>query len=182
MAVTAAHVSFPDATPMKRLPTCAFLVAATLAPLAAQTASATPFGTGCAVLGQQLAIGATGLPQLGTTFTIDYTGPNVNTQVSTRPVLALGVQATAVPIPPFLPQQPATCTQYVVPDVLLAMAAQPSGGFVTQVALTVPNDPALLGYQFVGQWFAIVIQCGFVPPCWFDALPTSNALQLTVGL
>jgi hypothetical protein len=153
------------------------------AALPAQSATATPFGTGCTFVNQTLAITATGLPQLGTTFTIDYAGPNLNNQLSTQPILALGLAATSLPIPvSFLPQQPPGCSQLVVPDVLLAMAATPAGGFATQAPIAVPNNAALIGFQFVAQWAVFAVQCGIIPPCWFSALPTSNALLLTVGL
>lgn len=157
--------------------------ASLLAPLAAQAATVTNFGTGCGFVGQTLAIGATGLPQLGSTVTITYTGPNLNNQLSTQPLLALGLQTTNVPIPAtILPQQPTGCTQYVVPDVLLAMGVTPAGGFVTQSPIAVPNNAALIGFQFAAQWAVFAVQCGIIPPCWFSALPTSDALLLTVGL
>ncbi len=157
--------------------------ASLLTPLAAQTATISVFGTGCTFAGQTLAIGATGLPQLGTTFTIDYAGPNLNSQLSTMPLLGLGIAATNVPIPATLaPQQPAGCTQWIVPDVLLAMPTTPAGGFVTQAQVVVPNNAALIGFQFVAQWAVFAVQCGIIPPCWFSALPTSDALLLTVGI
>lgn len=159
------------------------LSAALAGSLPAQAASVTPYGSGCTFLGQTLAIGATGLPQLGSTCTLTYTGPNLNTQLSTQPFLGLGLQATNLPIPPsILWQQPPNCTQWIVPDVLLAMPPSTTGGYVDQVAIVVPNSPGLIGFSFVAQWLVIVIQCGFVPPCTFDAVPTSDALQLTIGL
>jgi hypothetical protein len=168
---------------MKPAILCSLLLSVLAAPLAAQAATVTPFGTGCTFVNQTLAIGATGLPQLGTTFTIDYAGPNMNNQLSTQPILALGLAAANVPIPAtFLPQQPSGCSQLVVPDVLLAMGTTPAGGFATQAPITVPNNAALIGFQFVAQWAVFAVQCGFVPPCWFSALPTSDALMLTVGL
>ncbi len=154
-----------------------------LASLSAQNATITSFGTGCTFANQTLAIGATGLPQLGTTFTIDYSGPNMNSTLSTQPLLGLGLASTNIPIPAtFLPQQPPGCTQWIVPDVLLAMPATPAGPFVTQSPVTVPNDGALIGFQFTAQWAVFAVQCGIVPPCWFSALPTSDALLITVGV
>lgn len=163
------------------LPLALFSLLATTLP--AQGATIAPFGSGCSYLGQTLAIGANGLPQLGSTFTVTYTGPNLNNQLSTQPVLGLGLAATSLPIPPaILPQQPPNCTQWILPDVLLPMPATTLGTFQDQVPVAVPNQPGLLGFQFVAQWLAIVVQCGIVLPCWLQALPTSDALLVTVGL
>lgn len=158
----------------------AAFVSAALLP--AQLATIQTFGSGCAFLGQNLGIGAVGLPQLGTTFQITYAGPNVNGQISTQPVLGLGLATTNLPIPQFLLQQPPNCTQWVEPDVLLVMPLTATGTFEDQVAVPVPNNPTLIGFAFAAQWMAIVIQCGIIPPCGLDALPTSDALIATVGL
>jgi hypothetical protein len=160
-----------------------FSILTATAPLAAQAATIVPFGTGCAFLGQTLGITATGLPQLGGSVTLEYVGPNLNNQIQTQPVLGLGLAPAAVPIPAaILPQQPTGCTQWLVPDALLPMAVSAQGNFEDRVAIAIPNAPTLIGFQFHAQWLVIVIQCGFVPPCTLDALPTSDALQLTCGL
>lgn len=152
-------------------------------PLVGQTASVSAYGTGCAFAGQSLAIGAIGLPQLGTTCSVTYSGPNVTGPLTIQPLLGLGLVATSVPIPPsILPQQPANCSQWIVPDVLLATAGNPLGGFDDTVPIPVPNAAGLIGFQFVAQWVATVLQCGIVAPCTLDALPTSDALLLTVGV
>jgi hypothetical protein len=159
------------------------LLLTSAATLAAQTATITPFGAGCDFLNQTLTIGASGLPQLGTTFTLTYSGPNQNNQLSTQPWLGLGLAATNLPIPQsILPQQPANCTQWIVPELMLPMATTTAGPFEDQVPIVVPNQPALVGVQLTAQWLAFVVQCGIVLPCWLEALPTSDALLLTVGL
>ena len=38
-----------------------------------------------------------------------------------------------------------------------------------------------LGFTAYAQWFATVVQCGIIPPCTFDALPTSNGALLVLG-
>ncbi|HEX5050670.1 MAG TPA: hypothetical protein VFZ65_02760 [Planctomycetota bacterium] len=156
-------------------------LALTAAP--AQTASVTLFGTGCTYMSQPLAIGVQGLPQFGTMVSVTYTGPNLNNQLSIQPVLALGLAPTNIPIPAtILPQQPLGCTQWIVPELLTLMPPTATGMFETHLDLTIPNDPTLAGFTFTAQWLAIVIQCGIVAPCWLQALPTSDAALLTVGL
>ena len=61
---------------------------ATTTALHAQSASVTFYGTGCAYAGQNLAIGVLGLPQIGTTFTITYSGPNFYSTLMIQPALA----------------------------------------------------------------------------------------------
>lgn len=154
-----------------------------LAPLTAQAAAVTPFGAGCTFANQTLAIGTSALPQLGSTFAITYTGPNQNQQLTVQPALALGFTATSLPIPAtLLPQQPANCTQWIDAAVIQFMPPSGTGPFVDQVAVTVPNTPGLIGFQFTAQWLAVAVQCSFVPPCFLAAIPTSDALLLTVGL
>ena len=58
--------------------------------LPAQAASVAFYGTGCAYAGQTLAIGVQGLPQIGTTFTLTYTGPNFYSTLTIQPFLAIG--------------------------------------------------------------------------------------------
>ncbi|MEO6593905.1 MAG: hypothetical protein ABIP94_04040 [Planctomycetota bacterium] len=161
-----------------------FVVAVVPAPVVvAQNASVALFGTGCTFNSQPLAISVQGLPQLGTTFTINYSGPNLNNQLMIRPALALGLASTNIPIPmSILPTQPSGCTQWIVPELISLMPTTPSGSFVTQVSVTIPNDPSLTGFVLTAQWLAIAVQCGIIPPCWLTALPTSNAALLTVGI
>lgn len=150
--------------------------------LPAQAAGVSFYGTGCAYAGQNLAIGVQGLPQLGTTFTITYSGPNFHSTLMIQPALALGFAPDATPIPPsILPLQPAGCTVWVVPLIIEVMLPTPTGPFATQVNIAVPNIPGLIGFTVYAQWFATVVQCGIIPPCTFDALPTSDAALLVLG-
>ncbi len=164
------------------------IVASLLFPLAiasalAQSASVQFFGSGCSYQGQALAIAVQGLPQLGTTFTFTYAGPNLNNQLSIQPALAVGLAASNLPIPStILPQQPIGCTAWIVPEVINLMPVTATGLFEDHIDMTVPNDPSLSGLLFTAQWLAIVVQCGIVAPCWLQALPTSNAALMTVGL
>lgn len=156
-------------------------IAASLLP--AQAASVAPFGTGCPFLGQTLTIGATGLPQLGTTVTITYSGPNQIQQLGVQPMLGLGLTAQAIPLPAsLLPTQPANCFLWIDAISLLTMPSTGAGTYQSQVPIAIPNQSSLIGFPFVAQWAAFVVQCGFLPPCVLTALPTSDALSLTVGL
>ena len=152
------------------------------AALPAQAAAIAFYGTGCAFAGQQLALGVQGLPQLGTTITFTYSGPNMINTLTVQPVLALGLSVANVPLPAtLLPQQPPNCTAWIGPEVLFFMP-QVSNGFDTQSPMIIPNDPLLIGFQFTAQWLAVAVQCGIIPPCALSALPTSDAALLTVGL
>src|SRR5687768_7642220 len=106
--VSAPDVGYGDA--MRILLAILPSFAATVLP--AQTATVSFYGAGCSFVGQSLAIGVQGLPQLGTTITFTYTGPNQNGPLTVQPVLGLGLAATSVPIPAsLLFQQPNGCTQ-----------------------------------------------------------------------
>ena len=150
--------------------------------LPAQSASVSFYGTGCAYQGLNLAIGVQGLPQLGTTFTITYSGPNFNSTLMIQPALALGLLPDNLPIPPaILPLQPAGCSVWIVPALIQTMLPTATGLFATSVDIGVPNNPGLIGFTVFAQWFATVVQCGIIPPCTFDALPTSDGALLVVG-
>ncbi len=154
-----------------------------VAALPAQAANVTIYGTGCSFIGQQLAMSVQGLPQLGTTITFTYSGPNLINQLTVQPVLALGLSTANLPIPQaILPQQPPNCTAWILPEVLTFMPANPAGPFDTQLPMAIPAANSLIGFQVTAQWLAIAIQCGIIPPCTLDALPTSDAALLTVGL
>src|SRR5262245_16295719 len=136
------------------------------APLAAQ-ASFLPFGTGCTFQGQTPAIGNQGLPQLGTTLQITYSGPNFtfsSGQQIAQPflVLGLGQQNTVIP-GGLLPQQPPGCQGFITQDAVFPMGPDPNGrpSFANFLDLPVPNNPALIGFVFFAQWLTLVQQCGF---------------------
>ncbi|HEX5052453.1 MAG TPA: hypothetical protein VFZ65_11815 [Planctomycetota bacterium] len=163
----------------------AFLLPLLVSLASAQGASVQTYGVGCTFNGQQLAIGTTGLPQLGTTFQLTYSGPNLNLVVNVvQPGIALGLGAAASPLPvTLLPLQPPGCWQQTTAEVQTLMALRPIGYYYNFYNLPVPNDPTLIGFQFTAQWFAIAVQCSPVgAPCNFVALPTSNAALMTVGL
>jgi hypothetical protein len=153
--------------------------------LAAQSASFTPFGTGCAFQSQSLTIGNQGLPVLGSSFQITYSGPNFtfsSGQQIARPYLVLGFGTQVTPLPvTLLPQQPAGCTGFITPDVLLETPVHATlPEYENFVTIQVPNVASLVGYQFHAQWLALVQQCGFAG-CGLSAIPTSDAATVLVG-
>jgi hypothetical protein len=153
---------------------------------AAQGPSFQTFGNGCAFNQQALFIGNQGLPQLGTTFTVTYTGPNTNNGTAQQqiiwPHLALGFGQLNTPLPAsFLPQQPAGCHGLITPDGVMDTA--PRIGipiFQDHIDLTVPNSPALTGLRIYAQWFSTVQQCGFAG-CNLIAVVTSDAAVMVIG-
>lgn len=114
----------------------------------------------------------TDLPRLGGSFELVYVGPNEAPSGGTRtvqPFLTIGFTPLGgVPIPSsLLPGQPAGCFLEATHDVVIAMAPDPNGRstYENSHTLHIPNDPSLDGGAFVVQWFALDVQCGFVPPC-----------------
>jgi hypothetical protein len=174
----------PDIPSMRTTALLLFLTAAA----AAQSASFTPYGTGCTMNGQQLVIGNQGLPQLGQTFQVTYSGPNFtfsSAQQTSWPNLVLGLGQQAVPLPPGifgLFQQPAGCMALVTPDLLIPTQPDPNGRpqYENFIAIAVPNSPPLIGATLQAQWVALFEQCGFAG-CNLAALPTSDAATITVG-
>jgi hypothetical protein len=152
----------------------------------AQGASFQTFGTGCAFNQQALLIGNQGLPQIGTTLTITYTGPNTNNGTAQQqiiwPQLALGFGLRNTPIPQnLLPQQPAGCQGLITVDAVMPTA--PRIGipiFQDHIDLPVPNSPALRGLRLYAQWLSTVQQCGFAG-CNLIAVVTSDAAVIVVG-
>lgn len=154
----------------------------------AQQATFTPFGTACTFPGEPTpAIGARGLPRIGTSFDITYQGPNRapgGSQQSVQPFLVTGLQlfSAPVPVPTFLfPQQTAGCLVYVFPDIVLPMPIA-RGGMVFESSFTwaIPNDPALVGATWFHQWLAIFEQCGFAG-CDYLWSVTSDAAHVVAG-
>src|SRR5262245_8043850 len=153
--------------------------------LAAQ-AAVVPFGTGCAWNGQTLSIGNQGVPVIGTTFQLTYSGPNWTfnfAQQIMQPHLVIGFGQSLFPIPvTFLPQQPAGCTGYISPDLIAPMSpsARTPGVYDSVVDVPVPNIPALIGFVAYAQWLTIFHQCGFAG-CGTDAFLASDAAMLILG-
>jgi hypothetical protein len=166
-----------------------FAVCLLLAGMAlAQPASFTPFGAGCTMNGQTLAIGNQGLPQLGQMFQVTYAGPNFtfsSAQQIAWPNLVLGLGQQTTPLPPGifgLSQQPAGCQGYITADLLLPTAPDPNGRpmFENATSINVPNNTMLLGAVLYAQWLVLFDQCGFAG-CGLAALPTSDAATIVVG-
>ncbi|HLQ38944.1 MAG TPA: hypothetical protein VK348_14135 [Planctomycetota bacterium] len=165
------------------------LIASTLlATLAtAQQALFQPFGTGCTFNNLTLAIGNQGLPHIGQSFQVMYTGPNFtfsSGQQIAWPNLVLGLGQLSTVIPAgFLPQQPAGCQGYITGDVVMPTMPDPNGRpqYENFVTINVPNNPGLLGMNFNAQWLTIVQQCGFAG-CNFSAVLTSDAALVQIGV
>jgi len=152
----------------------------------AQAPSFTPFGTGCTLGSQTLAIGNQGLPRIGTTFRITYSGPNFtfnSGQQIAQPTLGLGFQALTTVLPQsLLPQQPAGCLGFIVPVAMVTTAMDPVlPQFDDFVDIVLPNDPGLVGVQVLAQWLTLFQQCGFAG-CGLAAALTSDAAVATIGL
>jgi hypothetical protein len=154
------------------------------AALPAQSAGFTPFGTGCVLDNQQLAIGNNGLPRIGMSFEILYSGPNFtfnSAQQRCRPLLNLGFQVLGFPIPAILPQQPPGCILYTEPSFSVLTPTDPAlPRYGNSVRLAVPNDPSLAGGTFQAQWLAIFEQCGFAG-CGLAAIGSSDGAFVTLG-
>lgn len=156
-----------------------------LCAVASPAQSFTTFGAGCGWNGVALAIGNQGLPQLGQTFAITYSGPNHLqnfAQQIARPWLALGLTPLAVGLPTNLfTQQPAGCTAYVDALAMTPMPIDPVlPAFESSFALSIPNAPSLLGVQILAQWLTVVQQCGFAG-CNIAAALTSDAAVAAIG-
>lgn len=163
--------------------TPALLLLATTA--AAQSASFTTFGSGCTFQNQTLAIGAVGLPQLGTTFGVTYSGPSYVSspgQQIAQPMLGLGFSPTNVVLPAnLLPQQVPNCTVWINPLLILpTQVDRNTGNWATPMPLPLPNQPALLGMSVLAQWVTLFSQCGFAG-CNYAAILTSDAAIMTLG-
>jgi hypothetical protein len=162
------------------------LLLATVVEAQAASAAFLPFGSGCTLEGQALAIGNVGLPQIGQSFQITYTGPNHTqnfAQQSSWPQLALGFQSQQFPIPTsWFPQQPAGCVGLIQPDALVPMPLDASGtAYETNFSMSIPNVPGLIGVQFFAQWINVHQQCGFAG-CGIDAVAISDAAIVVLGL
>jgi hypothetical protein len=167
---------------MRTLTTILLLAATAVA----QTPSFTPFGTGCTFANQTLAIGNQGLPRIGQSFQITYSGPNQtfggNQQIA-WPQLALGFQQVTTVLPTtLLWNQPAGCTGFIAPIAMQATSPDPVlPVFITTIPIAIPNDPGLVGVQFLAQWLTLHQQCGFAG-CNLDAALTSDAAIALIGI
>jgi len=159
----------------------ALAAALTASTLAAQ-ASFTNYGRGCALGGPPPLIRFTGLPQVGTTYTISQVAlPNSITPVSIDlPILISGLNQVSLPVPVFSPAQPAGCNQLTTSDVFEIMPMTSPTGFATSTTWTLPNNPNLVGLQYNHQWVSLNSRCtGF---CTAQLVRVSNAATAQVGL
>jgi len=161
--------------------TCAALAATPVA----QSAAFTIVGTPCSVKQGTPTMGNTGLPVLGQSFSVDYSGPNTAGGTYTyQPHLVIGLNANPIIVPQSLfPAQPANCTLYETFDIVIPMALSPvvRPAYNSSYTLKVPNMPVLLGGTFWVQWFTVYTQCGIVPPCDVPWVVTSEAGLAQVG-
>ena len=156
-----------------------------------QSASFSTFGTGCAAF-PSITLTATGVPALGTTMTLHYSGPN-SYQVSgvleggNQPILLLGLSNTnagGLPLPAMLPATVfgVPCNLLVSPDVALPMARAGST-YVSSVPLSVPMDPSLIGQVFYQQWLTFTFQRHLTGGGFVTAtLRSSNGGRAAIGL
>ncbi len=109
-------------------------------------------GQGCGVVGgPPPLINSFDLPTIGSTFTLDYTGPNGVTPVGDdHPFFLIGFTPLSLPVPPITPSQPAGCTLYVDPVVTVDMPLIGST-YQSQLDLTMPTGLDLLGLPFYAQ-------------------------------
>jgi hypothetical protein len=169
----------------------ALLVTAT----AAQAATVQITGTSCSVsrlIAPSLPhMSCTGLPHLGQTCTLNYSGPMWCCFLPGDfylPYLVLATSPTLVAIPSFVgPAQPTNCMILALEQLIQQMPF--SGGFgstpatfTTTSSIHVPNSTGLIGATLYAQWLA---QIGFVDyanqlhtNCWLS----SEVAFLTVGL
>lgn len=152
----------------------------------AQSAQFTTFGAGCTFQNQTLAIGNQGLPRLGTTFGVTYSGPNyqfTSGQQIAQPMLGLGFLPTSVVLPAnLLPQQVPNCTVLLTPVAMVpTLPDRVTNAYLVPLQLTLPNQPALLGVTVLAQWVTLFSQCGFAG-CNYAAILTSDAAMMTLGL
>jgi hypothetical protein len=156
-----------------------------VAAVPAQSAAFSTFGAGCTFQNQTLAIGARGLPQLGTLFAVTYSGPcyvSSPGQQIARPMLGLGFAPTNVVLPAnLLPQQVPNCTVWIQPQLILPTQVDPvTNNWAVPMQLPLPNQPALLGLNVLAQWVTLFSQCGFAG-CGYAAVLTSDAAIMTLG-
>lgn len=127
----------------------------------AQPALVNTYGTGCSSGSAPVpAIQFSARPRIGTSFQVVAANlPNALTPELQWPVLLVGLQQLALPVPPLLPQQPPNCTLLSSGDVFLMMAPQGTT-FATQAPFTLPNAAGLIGFTVYMQWASILHAAG----------------------
>lgn len=154
-------------------------------PLVAQ-ASFTTFGSGCLSVG----LSANNLPQIGTTFFLDYTGSFGNQFLGfygyvNQPVLLLGTSNTqtgGIALPAALPTTMTAglaCDLLVSPDVtmVLPLSTTPPLG----LPIAIPATAGLVGFTFHAQWLLLSERSYFGQFQWLRTY-TSNGGTAVVGI
>jgi hypothetical protein len=166
---------------------CVVALTAITGATTAQQASVQITGTSCTTPEGAPLMGHFGTAVLGGAFELLYGGPNHepnSTQSSSQPHLVIGFSFIGpVTIPQsLLIAQPAGCELLPAHDIVVPMLSAGRGGYATGQRFPVPNDPAMLGAVFFGQWLTVHIQCGFAGcgplPEW---IATSETAICTVG-
>ena len=169
-----------------RLSILAVLLASAAASLPAQQASFSTFGSACAspLSPSVPSIGARGTPQLGSTFTVTYSGPNQHEPgivAIEQPMLIVSPVRIDFAVPPILPLQPPGCTLYPAPDIVIPMPLTAGGmSFATRLPVPIPNLPVLVGANVYLQWMTPRFQCMFVG-CDFLYVQFSEGGLATLG-
>ena len=156
----------------------------------AQEATVTYFGNSCVRGG----ISSSNLPQIGTTFGLNYGGPAYITIIhgsmqSALPFLVLGTSNTGergLKLPYKLPNVVTgnpfiTCNLLVSMDAITPLGRQPnSTSFSDNISFKIPNDIQILGATVYAQWYTrFESKLGSLPPLVTYA--TSNAAKVVVG-
>ena len=159
--------------------------------LGAQTATFTTFGASCGGA-EAPTLTAQGLPRLGTTYTVQYAGPNQSTFVqaciyrTSRPIHFLGVSRTgwgSLQLPYLVPMALTNgdpgCNLLVSIEVATPMV-QIGTTFVSTMPIPLPNDPALLGGDLFHQWATLTDRTAH--PCTvLNYLHLSNGGHAHIG-
>lgn len=135
-------------------------------------ATATSYGAGCAGPGGTLSLTANGLPWTNRT----WTGTCTTTGPTSLTLAVWGATTSSLPLAAVLPIAGPGCLLLNSADALLGPDV-PVGGAVT-VALPVPNNPALAGFQLHVQ----VAELAFDPTFQWTGLFTSNGITLGLGV
>jgi uncharacterized membrane protein len=134
-------------------------------------ATAVSYGAACAGGAGQLALAASTLPYLGTTFTALCSGAS-----PTAVGLAIyGLTQQSVPLANVLPQGQPGCQLLTTLDLLQLLPAAVGSQFT--IGLPIPNAPALVGAVLQQQIAQLQFGAGGV----LQSVATSNGLQLSIG-
>ncbi len=152
-----------------------------LATAGAAQASFTTYGTGCNPSNPPPLIRSTGVPVLGTTFTVSFLAlPSGRTPVSEDwPIFLMGVQQLQIPVPVLSALQPPNCFLYTTTDIIVPMPWLGSA-FANQFQMLIPANPHLIGFPLYMQWAEIYSRCQ--PTCVPSMIRVTNGAIATLGL